>query len=558
MKKLGGVLTIALVVVVAMASFWLSGFAMSPRPVETSTEFINRHSWFTTQGQVRGIYIHRPPNADSFHFNDIFYGHVRVDTVSLPFHDFEFAAVRMVNGEWIETDWLEIIVHANRLDVWWELRKVLPAGRYGVRAMPMENVFVNGQWVRQQVQAWDEESFSMEGLQVVYEILYADELRYIVGTDGTGNSLLNVHGERDRVVEIIVGTNDGAMDKYALVPEVVRNGVAMGNLYVAAEVDMLFMDISITRNGLEVASEAIGPLETPQDGVIGILQTTAGIELTLPDNLPYGQFVVRFTHEASETIFGTFIIDNTRGGRVGGGGGLGAIHIVFFVLGFLFAATALFLYVAPKLAYARETSRYKKQEVERYLATDGADDHHYKAQTQKDSLKNSRERMKKSKEDNKEDDLEEGTPSDHKTKSRGFLEAMRENRAKREMARDAGLTMEEFRELENQQKKVEKAKTTSLATFRKAVDEHTGNIVEVQKPKETKQIVDGVEFDTLKGVEAPSILNRINNATQTTQSTPTPPPAKPAPASTPPAPKPQPSSGESILSKMRKLDDSNK
>ena len=450
----------------------------------TNTAFPGVRNLFSLRFFDNGIFIHRSENI--IHGpDDIFFGDVMIDTRDFTQNDFEFQGLVFVNGEWQETNLLALYPSHSRLSVRFEMRKYLPAARYGIRARAYETVLgLDGTWIRRPVTQRNFETDELEYVQAFYTILYADDLRYISGMDQWGRNRINVRewGLGQNVMVTMV-PNAGAMNKGLLPPNIVRNNHAIGNLDVMgasieAGITPENINVRILRNRDEIPASQFPRWVTPQ-----------GVMLEIPQNLATGRYVVYFNHTSNSDIFGTFIIDNSPP-VVTAPADLSALVIVFLILGTIVAAGALGLFLAPKIMHRMQERRYSRMENTRYMERDGSKvDHHYKAQTALDSLKHSREKVYKD--------------GDHKSKSRGFLNNMKEAREKREIAREAGMTMEQYREFEAEQQKAQEAKERSFAAVREEMEEkkpEAAPTIEEQQQHHQMKKEGEVEFELLESV----------------------------------------------------------
>ncbi|MCL2569954.1 MAG: hypothetical protein FWE16_01975 [Firmicutes bacterium] len=451
--------------------------------IETDTAFPWRQNFFRRE-VINGLFIFKSNENVSIGPSDTLFGSVFVDRnpVTSVFHYFSyftFTSLFEVDGVWLPSDRLIISECITMTNVEWELNKNLPFGRYAIRVQAHEEVLVDGEWIRRPAILW--------GQPVVgyYIIHYADSLRYITATSGAGTNTFDArtHGA-GRTLAIDIGTNSGAMDMDLVSPDETRNGFSFGNYHHDINLRVVDMEVSITRNGFPISFTQQGEQSVP--GQIAVSRSQGQIFVTLPPSIATGRFVVTVTHPISEEIFGTFVIDNNVHVPFGYLDLTGAVPAMM-ILAVIFALAAVGIFVWPKLAFAREQRRFEGHENLRYMTEgEGAkDDHHFKAQSAKSALEKSKERVT--------EDVEK------ETKGKRFLDTMRESRQKREMARDAGLTMEEYRELEKRQKKVEDAKRDSLGSFREAIDAHLNAPVEEPVKPEIK--AEGDEFALLDSLK---------------------------------------------------------
>jgi len=438
--------------------------------------------------EVPGIYIHRPGGASHY---DTFYGNIHINPQNISFVDFDFIPVRWIDGVWQPTNWFSVTPHFNGMGVEFEFRKTLPAGRYAIQALAFENYLDSqGNIGRRPAMEWLDYEHPTQ-VMLSYEILYAEDLRYILARDGAGNNIISARGGGTRTINVTITTNPGAMDK-GLMPARNVQGFMMGNMYLNPRVNLNGMNFG---GGMEVTVERNGfVLPIGNDQLFDVWGWENLLTINIAGALPTGHYVVRISHPASDYVFGTFVLDNSIAfveplDMSGASASL-------FVLGTLLAVGAIILFIAPKVLLASQERRYSALQNQRYMTEgDGAhDDKVYKSQSAIGSLAGARERA--------------GQTLD-KSKSKGFLDTMRENRAKRELAREHGLTHEEFKEIEAKAKKSEQDKITGLAGFREAMEEHTGKKLITEKKEveeKIKPIQDGDQVEILESVAFDAII----------------------------------------------------
>ena len=533
MKKiLGGIVVLVVVGVTALIGILYVAPKQELAKTEASAPIVTHLDWTGMPREfvhgwrpTPGIYIHRPEGE--FGISDYFWATVAVeqDLIDLVVGDdsfFQFTAIKKINGVWQETSLLVLEQDNDGAGVTWFLRKGMPAGHYGIRMVP----FVNGE----QAGIYDEYMAEWTDIEVIYEILYADRLQYIrtgllsgQGGQALGGNFVDVRNRLGQTIEIGIFANTGAMDMGRYTPQTISNGMFAGNLFIGAVISLQEgMNITVERGGFAV------------DGIILYSNMSDRLALHIPSNLPADRFVIRIRHQTNDTIFGEFVIDNV-GSVVFNPTDLSGAVIAFFVLGTLFSLAAIFLFATPKTLVYLQQRQFAKFENKRYMTTgEGAkDDKAYKAQTAKSALEASKEKA--------EEDVK-------KTKGRGFLLAMQESRQRREIAREAGLTMEEFKELEAKQKKLSDAKEGGLASFRQAAYEQKVSITEEKVAPETKKTVDGSEFDLLDSVRTEQPRGTLIQDTPLISD-------QTAPVQDTPIYEPEPDTSGSILSRLKRLTD---
>lgn len=469
MKKLGGIFC-ALII---LCCGFLFNVAATVAPASfysiTNVDSLLSHNGQTISGG-NGVFIRRDADIDkSTDETARFEGTAYCDPSRLPESNtkFQLTAVMEHNGVWYTApeyysqvlnvenvsgvaDWFEInegIVNhpylgSNTPSVTWALRKKSPAGRYAINAkvVKIKHIEHPDGTVEENYEDWDDFEFrgDYDPFEYRYIILYGDALQNINCVDTTGSSVYNVR-QRGLNTEITVytSTNPGAMrldDMYEFVVQEV-NGIIGGELSVSLDINSWQFEVSLEKDGKKIT--------TFEEGAINFEFIDGGIKISLPKTLAAGQYIAKIYHESSPEIIGTYVIDNglnipndSNASRIMG--------MVFLIIGVLGLLLGLFLYAAPKVIYNIQQVRYKTVEDKVY-------------QKDKRSVKI---REKEAKE------AEANTPVSIKTTGRGFLRSLSENRMKREAARELGMTLEEFREIEKKREIQETAKEHSLSEIR--------------------------------------------------------------------------------------------
>ena len=411
--------------------------------------FLRDHFWHLP-GHFRGdVYMHLTPAPPD----------IRHDPNSFPpsFTTWRFEALLMREGRWELTSTL--IVDASVLGdrAVWYLPHSAPAGLYAIRATL---TYIDGT-IR------EVETFGGARAPVVtyYYLLYAEELATInvswQAPDGRFTNYVDVRGNNTipNHIELTVMPNAGAINTTHIVtPE----GFNFGNIasISTATIGTWELEINVTHNG------------NPVHGVIDYFWTgDNSIQLNLPNSLPAGVWSVSVMHGVSE-ITGQFVIDNSVPFSVNRSN---FFQLFMIILGTLFAAVALFLFLMPALALRSQEKRYKN-----IITARGAPI--VDPRTLEDGAANY--------------EMLEENPGG--TQPDSFIRKMTESKQKREWAKEHGISMEEFREMEAKGREVEEAKTSSLAHIR-------GEGVQIahevrEEARETKRVVDGIEVDLLKSV----------------------------------------------------------
>ena len=455
--------------------------------VVTDLSFIGATNRFRMFDYSRGILINRNNHVEHSP-HDIFVGQVLVDN-SPPFagwHNFRFEPVLWEDGMWVGTNTLVINEFANGLGVEYELRKILPAGLYGIRLTmlnPDGSTYIMG-GERGEAEA-----------SMVFQILYADNFSELSVTNNARQTVQNVRagGVLGRNIELSFIPNAGAIDMAQWNPAGNRNGHTFGNLYMQT-MGMEHSMISLADE--DVTIQAFFNRSNVTEYIPMTVLNDGTLVVSVPQSLSEGRLSIHVTHPANPNLVGVFVFDNATT-NVFAPGGMGTASIVLVVFGTIFATGALVLFTWPKVVVAMQNKKYKEYENDRYMTRgEGAkNDRKFKAQSARDAKRSAEGRV-----------VEDMQESGGAVRGKSFLETVRENRAKREAAREAGLTMDEFREQEAKQKKVQDARSAGLGSFRRAIDEKLGNdtsnnkmtVEEVIPEKQsTIRVVDGVEFDAL-------------------------------------------------------------
>jgi hypothetical protein len=498
MKKTWGKIVVA--VLFAAAAFFAffpinaGHYPLNTQAASTNTYFPGRYNIFKAFDDESGIFILKDTAAETDP-TAYFYGDIGItgESKMTGYTDFRYEAVRETDGVWQRTDWFQVIVGWNKLSVEYHLPKRLPAGKYGVRV----TVLSGG------TEVYDfDADLNYRPISSTYVLMYAEDLNYIYCTDAQGNSIYSARSQGlGRTVTVGVSVNSGAMTFDDLIVQKV-SGAEIGNLTLPA-------DITLTTLGLRLEN-ARG--EEIDRGVLSYEVRDNAIDINIPNKLAAGQYYLRVYHPTSTEIYGTYIIDNSS---VGGMSELGGVGIAFLVIGLLVILSGAGLFVWPRLAYKARERQFQRSENDRYMRG-VKDDKAWKAQSALSSYKNASQIAESRALDThaltEEQKIAVNAVRSEEfaqTKSGGFLQKMYENRLKRDIAREAGLSMEEFKEIESRQKKIEAAEAHSLSAFRKAVEDKTGVITKQgtgqteQKPagQQVRQADGQPEFELLDSVK---------------------------------------------------------
>jgi len=228
------------------------------------------------------------------------------------------------------------------------------------------------------------------------------------------------------------------------------------------------------------------------NAIVPIVEVVHGqLRITIPTDtlgqtvLPRGSYLIRVFYDVNDELFGIFVIEN--GGRYVNPGGNGGMATVMIVFALLFGIGFAGMMVTPRVITRMQQRMYEETERKRF-----------KNQFTKDELTTeyagstkrvmSKKEMEKLTDAEKETLFKERTAAAKDTKGSRFLSKMAENKAKREFAREAGLTMDEYKEMEEKARQVEASKEASLSAFRKAVEEKTGVYTKQQETEAEEKV----------------------------------------------------------------------
>jgi len=481
----------AFLLVVAGASSY------SPATVNASTttriDFPQQVNTITRYSRAAyGIYILRDHWAS---VGGNFVGDIDIDRSSFTQTNWRFEAVHSVNGEFVPTSTFIVDRTLDRNSATFLFPKSARAGLYAIRATAL-------------MPAPSEEVFLEHGsLPIIryYYILYAEEFSHITITDvNTHDNRHNLRAQgASRDLSVRVAPNAGAMDIESMQP---MTGNNMGNLFdrmvATINVDLWEMDFRVTRDGfattaaIEVHPSFINP---------------GTFDIVIPQTLPTGLYTITFTHELSPHIFGTFIIDNRV--TLATPRSLNGLALFFLIFGTLLAIGAAFLFAAPKVLHAMQEKKYKNAQFQRHAVmadrVNNKQDKRVKAQSANDALKSGMGR----KDGDPAVEGEEGESDEKKQKrANSFLSKMQESKQRREWAREQGMTMDEFREMEAKREKIEDSKNASLSEFRgdraqiaEYVQTEAEKQEEIQKSY-VRRLSDGTEMEMLDSVREHAVV----------------------------------------------------
>jgi len=501
MKKWG----LCLVLLVAMAFVFVSpsqeavaDASVPPGSVNLmNTNFPNRDNIFRTGQDSNGIFVIRDNSRN--HGESVYHGTVAITPQSGElnnFNRFKFVSQRYMNGNWTQTPFLfltgaEGIV--SQRTVTYNLFKNAPAGRYRI-------------WV----QAFNYDDSPALGVESFYNIVHGESFSAVSMTFN-GRSIIDASGRLGDRIFISVAPNNGAVTSAVL-----RHNVVGGNTTMGAFSPATFVSIQ----NMQYRVENISGEEVSNPSMFNVTKIGGVARIDIPNYLEQGVYVIRFWHPSNSAISGTFVIDNS-GIVFGGDGDLGVFGIILIVFGVMLAIGGGVMFGWPRLAILLQHSAADRLE-ERRLKQAGAlskKEQEKEARTAYEKVKKITKELEESKSLSDADRqrlLKEREDEYSRTKTGGFLQKLNDNRMKREMARAAGLTIDEFNEHYNKQKKIEVAKEEGLADVRKEhaeinVDAITQKQEEEMKPVERKKLAHGeIEMNLLDSVKMEAVVNQVS------------------------------------------------
>jgi len=466
MKKTWGVLVVAICLLVAgilgHGSLFTQKNNSSPKEVSASS-FSGMYNQFRLFGDSLGIFILKEDRE--FDVNDFFIGSVVLtpmsgqdDTTGRAYTDFweiewKYEAVVIdSNGNWRTTEIIRLNVGYGQRNVTYWLPRAAVAGDYGIRV----TAYVGGEKLH------DRRDRLVSG---IYLIKYAEELSYMYCVDHTGQTSYDVvapGGGLGRTISVAVVVNPGAVRTDDMIQGEVHNVASgvdrfnIGNLAPEAALNASSLNFHFESAwGQPLEWWEAQPYAWVEDGMI---------QIYLPPWLPRGNYVLRVYHKITDEVFGTYVVRN-GGVFMEKGPGIEAVIPKIFLAGVVFCVIFGVLYMVPAVAISVQNMKYRAMEQKRYRAALEISGSNL-TEAEREELE--KEQLQAAKE----------------SRSGKFLGKMAENRQKREIAREAGLTMEEFNELEKRLKKEQNQKEVSLSSFRKALDGKANVITQQQEAEE--------------------------------------------------------------------------
>jgi len=456
------------------------------------------HTQFQLFTDTHGIFILRE-DSETLDDNDVFSSSISLTahsgvnslgepvTTLFPTSSWRYEAVLADSqGVWHPTELLQLRVHLSRTSVTYWLPRAAPAGRYGIRVTSHVNTIVNG--VPTVAPANVTAVHPTTGVTAEYRVTsvfviqYSEELNRIDCADLQTGSMSYRVTPQSRTISVGVFVNPGAVRTEGLDTDDAGN-FQVGNL----DHDTGTSPSSLLVSNLRlhwVIENAVGVelgehIEKPRVEAVG-----GSLRITLPTDtlgnitLPRGNFVIRVFHDAGDDISGTFIIEN--GGRYVNRGNNNGGAIAMLVLGIVFALGFTAMLVTPKVITRMQQGQYDASERQRYKKQMGLGEltADYAGSTKRVMDPKDFEKLTDAE---KEELFKKRAAEAKETKGSKYLNKMAENKAKREFAREAGLTMQEYNELEEKARSMENSKEASLSAFRKAMEDKTGVITKQQE-----------------------------------------------------------------------------
>lgn len=383
--------------------------------------------------------------------------------------DWEYQAVMAdTSGFWHPSDIVQIQVQPGRRSVTYGLPRAAVAGDYGIKV----TASINGEPLVDRIN---------RPVSGVYVIKYAEELAHMYCIDQSGKTSYDVFGAGgglNKYINVSVVMNPGAVRTDSMEK---HETSVQGEPFTIGNVGNAVLDIGLTFNNLNFHIEdAWGNVFEEDWMIVPIVEKVDGVfQVYLPPELGRGNYVLRVYHNVTDEVFGTFIIQY-GGVFMEPGPGLEAMAPVMLIGGVVFVVIFGLMFLVPKVTVAAQQVKYQSMETKRIKKArqsgDIGEEWHDAS-----GKRLTPEEIEKLSDADREALLKQRSAAQRESRSGKFLGKMAENRQKREIAREAGLTMEEFNELEARLKKDENRKEVSLASFRKAIEDKDSYITSRQE-----------------------------------------------------------------------------
>lgn len=448
------------------------------------SEFDDGIKYFNSYDETSGIFIIKDSEA-TFDKDSVYVGaaYVLPSSGILDEYDkFKYEALREVEidgrMQWVSTDFFSVpndgkINHNSynnyNKTISFSLLKNAPAGRYGVRVTAYQGGTASLDY-QNAAPVYNYYNSEYRILSSVYVVTYGEELGYIYCHDARpdyrNNSFYKVSEKGNgtgTTVKVSVMVNPGAVSSEKADVATVGN-VVVGNLNLDS-------GISLNSLSMRLEDERGEELEDPK---ISVYVGDGYINLELPKDLDDGKYVLRVWHRSNPKIVGSFLIDN--GGEGGESSSTAEIGTVLLIFGLVVIAFGGVLFLWPRVQLFIQTGVAEREEARR-LKRAGIDAKKEKEKASRSAYQNAQaitkqlEENKNLSEAERDELIAKRNEEYSKTKSGGFLQKLNDSRLKREIARDAGLSMEEFKELEDKKLKMEEAQKRGLSNLRSELSE---------------------------------------------------------------------------------------
>ena len=396
-----------------------------------------------------GMYLCRPDEPNE---NNVYYASVDMSSListKTEFHPKISALVR-VNDKWLDADSHYFYVSdedATQYSVFWYLRETAPAAVYGVRCSYKETS--NG---------------ITEDVEKIFLVLYTDEWTYInVADDNNERRVTQFLGGEDKTLYLNVTFNDGAARPNLKNNAVNDNGIAHNAILDDRDIVSLdTMDITVkTLSGDVYAKEN---LDYEIDS-----NNQNRIALRFLKKLGNDTYIIQFSSNANQRIYGQYVIDNTDRKQ---GVNLSQIWALLMIVGGVLALGASCAFLIPFGIVKVNESRVNK-ENERVDRMKNPEKY---AESDKKSLKgvmskiiyNLKTPAYKRKKDKEE---AEEKPVEEKVYTNRFTEMLRERQEQREFMRENNVTSEQLEQMKEAEEEAKREEAASFASLRDDDDE---------------------------------------------------------------------------------------